>query len=87
MTFMFGWVIAAILGGLTAVRVGEFLLGGLSSGVLNILRPIFFVGTVTAVTTHSQMSRFTSKVRKALRIITAVRDRVESIPDTERKHK
>jgi len=84
MPFMIGWVVAAILGGLTVVRIVELLFGGLSNTVLNIIRPIFFVGTVTTVTTQSGMSRFTSKMRKLQRITHTVGDRVNSVTKKER---
>ena len=87
MSWLLGYVIGAILGGVIVVRILEALLGGLSSTVLNILRPIFFVGTVTTVATTSIMSRFTSKVRKLQRISASVGDRIDSIVDTERKRK
>ena len=87
MGWLIGYIIGAILTGVTVVRIGELLFGGLSSGVLSILRPIFFVGTVTTVTTTSLMSRFTSKVKKLQRISTAVGDRLDSITNTERKNK
>lgn len=87
MGWMVGYIIGAIIGGVAVTRILELLLGGVSNGVLNILRPIFFVGTVTAVTTQSGMSRFTSKMRTLQRGAAAVSDRLDSITNTERKHK
>ena len=87
MSWILGYVIGAILGGVIVVRILEAVLGGLSSTVLNILRPIFFVGTVTTVTTASGMSKFTSKARKAQRIFASVGDKLDSITNTNRKEK
>ena len=87
MGWLIGYIIGAILTGVTVVRIGELLFGGLSSGVLSILRPIFFVGTVTTVTTASGMSKFTSKARKAQRIFASVGDKLDSITNTNRKEK
>ena len=87
MGWLGGYVIGAILGGFVVTRILELLLGGLSSSVLNILRPIFFVSTVTAVTAKSGMSRFTSWAQRGQRISASVADRLDSFTNTERKHK
>lgn len=87
MGWLVGYIIGAIITGVALTRILEVLLGGVSSGVLNILRPIFFVGTVTTVTTTSMMSRFNSKVRKLQRIAASVGDRVDSITNTKREGK
>ena len=85
MGFLLGHVIGAVIGGIAVVRILEFLFGGLPSGVLNIIRPLFFVGTVTAVTTKTGISKFDSKVGKLRRIAAVVTDRLES--DTKSKNK
>ena len=87
MGWLGGYVIGAILGGFVVTRILELLLGGLSSSVLNILRPIFFVSTVTAVTAKSGMNRFTSTMRKFQRITGSVEDRLDSILNTKREGK
>ena len=64
MGWLLGPLLGGVLGGIIVVRILEFLLGGVSSGVMGVIRPIFFVSTVTAVTTQSGMGKFTSIVRK-----------------------
>ena len=85
MGFLLGHVIGAVIGGIAVVRILEFLFGGLPSGVLNIIRPLFFVGTVTAVTTKTGISKFDWKIGKVQRIFGAIGDRLES--DTKSKSK
>ena len=84
-----GWLLGplrgGVLGGIIVVRILEFLLGGVSSGVMSVIRPIFFVSTVTAVTTQSGMSKFTSLVRKFQRGSVAIEERLDSITKRERK--
>ena len=85
MGWLLGPLLGGVLGGIIVVRILEFLLGGVSSGVMSVIRPIFFVGTVSAVTTQSGMSKFTSLVRKFQRGSVAIEDRLDSITKRERK--
>ncbi len=68
MGWLFGYVIGAVLGGITVVRIIELLFGGISTTAVNTVRPFFFVGTVTAITAKTGMDRFTAKTRKLGRI-------------------
>jgi hypothetical protein len=54
---------------------------------MSVIRPIFFVSTVTAVTTQSGMGKFTSLVRKFQRGSAAVEDQLDSITNTKRERK
>jgi hypothetical protein len=85
MGWLFGYVIGAVLGGITIVRIIELLFGGISATAVNTVRPFFFVGTVTAITAKAGMSSFTSKVRKLQRGSAAIGDRVNSLTNSERK--
>ena len=85
MGWLLGPLLGGVLGGIIVVRILEFLLGGVSSGVMSVIRPIFFVSTVTAVTTQSGMGKFTSIVRKFQRGSVAIEDRLDSITKRERK--
>ncbi|MDA1189820.1 MAG: hypothetical protein O2854_09140 [Chloroflexi bacterium] len=85
MKWMLGSLIGSVLGGIVVVRIAEAILGGLSIGVLSIVRPILFVGTTTAITTQSGMSKFNARIRSLRRITTAVEDRISSIVDTKPK--
>ena len=86
MGWLLGPLLGGVLGGIVVVRILEFLLGGVSSGVMNVVRPVFFVGTVSAVTTQSGMSKFTSIARKFQRRSGAIDDRLDSITNKrERK--
>ena len=76
-----------VLGGIVVVRLLEFFLGGVSSGVMSVIRPIFFVSTVTAVTTQSGMGKFTSLARRFQRGSGAIEDRLDSITNTKRERK
>ena len=87
MGWLLGPLLGGVLGGIVVVRVLEFLLGGVSSSVMSVIRPIFFVSTVTAVTTQSGMGKFTSIVRKFQRGSVAIEDRLDSITNTKRERK
>ena len=86
MGWLLGPLLGGVLGGIIVVRILEFFLGGVSSGVMSVIRPIFFVSTVTAVTTQSGMSKFTSLARKFQRGSASIEDRLDSITNKrERK--
>ena len=87
MGWLLGPLLGGVLGGIIVVRILEFLLGGVSSGVMSVIRPIFFVSTVTAVTTQSGMGKFTSLVRKFQRGSATVEDQLDSITNTKRERK
>jgi len=87
MGWLLGPLLGGVLGGIVVVRILEFLLGGVSSSVMSVILPIFFVGTVSAVTTQSGMSKFTSLVRRFQRGSVAIEDRLDSITNTKRKRK
>ena len=87
MGWLLGPLLGGVLGGIIVVRILEFLLGGVSSGVMSVIRPIFFVSTVTAVTTQSGMGKFTTLVRKFQRGSVAIEDQLDSITKTKRKRK
>jgi hypothetical protein len=87
MGWLLGPLLGGVLGGIVVVRILEFLLGGVSSGVMSVIRPIFFVSTVTAVTTQSGMGKFTSLVRKFQRGSVAIEDQLDSITNTKRERK
>ena len=78
MGWLLGPLLGGVLGGIVVVRILEFLLGGVSSVVMNVVRPVFFVGTVSAVTTQSGMSKFTSIARKFQRRSGEIEDRLDS---------
>ena len=85
MGWLLGPFIGGVLGGFVVVRILQFIFGWVSSDVMNVVRPVFFTGTVTAVTTTSAMSRFTSKVRRLQRGSAAVSERIDSLTNTKRK--
>ena len=85
MGWLIGPVLGGLLGGVIVIRILEFLLGGVSSGVMNVVRPIFFVSTVTAVTTTSQMSRFTSIARRLRRGSAAVEEHIDALTKSDRQ--
>jgi hypothetical protein len=87
MGWLLGPLLGGVLGGIIVVRLLEFFLGGVSSGVMSVIRPIFFVSTVTAVTTQSGMGKFTSLVRKFQRGSGAIEDQLDSITNTKRERK
>ncbi len=41
MGWLLGPLLGGVLGGIVVVRLLEFFLGGVSSGVMNVIRPIF----------------------------------------------
>ena len=85
MGWLLGPLLGGVLGGIVVVRILEFLLGGVSSSVMSVIRPIFFVGTVSAVTTQTGMGKFTSLVRRFQRGSGAIEDRLDSITKRKRK--
>ena len=85
MGWLLGPLLGGVLGGIVVVRILEFLLGGVSSGVMNVVRPVFFVGTVSAVTTQSGMSKFTSIARKFQRGSASIENQLDSITTRNRK--
>ena len=85
MGWLLGPLLGGVLGGSVVVRILEFLLGGVSSGVMNVVRPVFFVGTVSAVTTQSGMSKFTSIARKFQRGSASIENQLDSITKRNRK--
>jgi hypothetical protein len=84
MGWLLGPLLGGVLGGIIVVRILEFFLGGVSSGVMSVIRPIFFVSTVTAVTTQSGMGKL---IRKFQRGSGAIEDRLDSITNTKRERK
>ena len=83
MGWLLGPLLGGVIGGSVIVRLLEFFLGGVSSGVMSVIRPHFFVRTVSAVTTQTGMGKFTSLVRKFQRGSSAIEDQLDSI--TKRK--
>mgnify|MGYP003135710863 CR=1 FL=1 len=83
MGWLLGPLLGGVLGGIVVVRVLEFLLGGVSSSVMSVVRPIFFVGTVSAVTTQTGMNKFTSLARRFQRGSGVIGDRLDSITNTK----
>lgn len=85
MGWLLGPLLGGIVGGFVVVRILELLLGGVSSSVMNVLRPIFFVGTVTAATTTTGMSKFTSKVRRLKKAANAMSERLDAFAKKDRQ--
>ena len=85
MGWLIGPLLGGVLGGIVVVRILEFLLGGVSSGVMNVVKPISFIGTTAGVTTVAGMSRFTSLARKFRRGTGVVEEHIDAITKSDRQ--
>ena len=85
MGWLLGPVIASIVSAFVVVRIFDYIFGGVTSGVINPIRSILFVGTSTAVTTGSGMRGFTSRVRRLRRGVTAAENRLHSLTESEHR--
>ncbi len=83
MGWLFGPVIASLVSAFVVVRIFDYILGGVTSSLVNAIRPILFVGTSTAVTTGSGMRSFTSRVRRLRR----AGNRLESLTGSDHRHR
>ena len=83
MGWLIGPLLGGVLGGVVVVRILEFLLGGVSSGVMNVIKPISFVGTTAGVTTVAGMSKFTSIARRFRRGSAAVEEHIDAFTKSD----
>ena len=63
MGWLVGPTIASLVAAFIAVKLVEYVFGGVSGSLMNVAKPILFVVTWTAVTANAGMRGFSSLIR------------------------
>ena len=63
MGWLVGPTIASLVAAFIAVKIVEYVFGGVTGVLGNVVKPIIFVVTWTAVSTQAAMHGFTSRIR------------------------
>lgn len=79
MGWLGGIVMASLATSFLAIRIFEYIFGGMTGWVASTAKPVTFVGVWTAVTTAAGMRDFTSKVRSLRRLNNSARKRTEAL--------
>lgn len=64
MSWLVGYTLASMVAAFVAVRLFDYLLSGVTGGIVHAARASLFAGVWTAVTTGSGMRGFTQRVRQ-----------------------
>ena len=84
MGWLFGYVIASMVGALFVVRLFDYLFSHLTGAVVHIVRLILFVTMWTVITTRSGMRDFTARVRQLRQRNRDASKLLDAIPQEER---